>query len=104
MKAVDENVVLVLQSIRLDVKQAGLQVNEVIKRIELTGQIENQAEETFRIMENNYRNGVVSNSEFLDSQFDLTRAQLQHTQAEIDYLIALANLNRAVGGAFLDVE
>ncbi|MBN2412052.1 TolC family protein [candidate division KSB1 bacterium] len=104
VRAIEENIAQIRQAIKLDVSQACLQVSEVIKRVELTGKIENQAEETYRIMENNYKNGVVSNSEFLDSQFDLTRARLQHVQAEIDYLISLANLKRADGSSFLPVE
>jgi len=104
VRSVEENIAQIRQAVKLDVNQACLRVNEVKKRLELTGQIESQAEETYRIMENNYKNGVVSNSEFLDSQFDLTRARLQHTQAEIDYLISLANLKRADGSPFQPVE
>ena len=104
VRSVEENITGVKQAIKLDINQACLQVNEVIKRMELTGKIVVQAEETFRIVQNNYKNGLASNSDFIDSQFDLTRVKLQHAQAEIDYLISLANLKRADGSHFQTIE
>jgi outer membrane protein len=80
-----------------DVTMACLQVNEAVERIQLTGQLEQQATESFRIMQNKFNQGVSSNSDFLDAQLDLTRARLQKVQAEVDYTIALANYDRAVG-------
>ncbi len=85
------------QAIKLDVTQSGLRVKEAVKRMQLTKQIVDQSEETFRIVENNFKQGMANNSEFLDVQMDLTRARLQSAQAQVDYLIALANLKRAEG-------
>jgi outer membrane protein TolC len=83
--------------IKTDVTVACLQVNEAVERIQLTVQLERQAMESFRNTQNKFNQGVSSNSDFLDAQLDLTRARLQKVQAEVDYVIALANYDRAVG-------
>ncbi len=103
-QSIDNSIAQVRLAVRLDVDQACLQVDEVSKRLEMTGQMVSQAEESFRIVENNYKIGTAGNSDYLDAQFDLTRAQLQQARAEIDYLLALANLKRAEGDAFSTEE
>jgi outer membrane protein len=84
-------------AIRLDVTQACLKIDEAIKKEKSSTELEVQAQETFQVVENSYKQGQVTNSEFLDSQLDLTRAQLLRAQAEIDHALAKANWYRAVG-------
>ncbi len=84
-------------AIRLDVTQACLQIDEAAKRFKMTTELEQQAAETYQMVENSYKQGQVTNSEYLDAQLDLTRAQLQKAQAEIDYALAEANWLRSVG-------
>jgi len=84
-------------AIRLDVTQACLQIDEAAKRFKMTTELEQQAGETYQVVENSYKQGQVTNSEYLDAQLDLTRAQLQKAQAEIDYALAEANWLRSVG-------
>ena len=86
-------------AIRTDVTMACLQVNEAVERLRLTNELQQQAAESFRVIENKYAQGVAGNSDFLDAQMDLTRAMLQKAQAEADYQVALANHQRAVGGS-----
>jgi len=83
--------------IRTDVTTACVQVNEAVERIKLTGELEQQAAESYRIMQKKFEQGVAGNSDVLDSQLDLTRARLQKAQAEADYHMAMANYDRAIG-------
>ncbi|NOY60998.1 MAG: TolC family protein [Calditrichaeota bacterium] len=84
-------------AIKFQVTQACLSVQEAKKRIQLSEDIEKQAEESFRVTENSYRQGQATNTEYLDAQLELTRARLRKADAEIDYFISFANWKRAVG-------
>ncbi len=84
-------------AISLEVTQACLQLEEVHQRIQMLNLMEAQAQESFRVTENNYRQGQASHTEFFDAQSELTRAKLQQAQAEIDLALAQANWRRAVG-------
>ena len=86
------------RAIKFQVTQACLSVQEAKKRIQLSTDIEKQAEESFRVTENSYKQGQATNAEFLDAQLELTRARLQKADAEIDYFVSFANWKRAVGG------
>ncbi|MDZ7331369.1 MAG: TolC family protein [candidate division KSB1 bacterium] len=87
----------VRQAIELDVTQACLMLDDARKRLELTHALADQARESYRVTEQSYRQGVATHSEYLDAQAELTRAQLQQAQAEIDLAVAQANWRRAVG-------
>lgn len=88
------------QAIELDVTQACLMLDDARKRLELTHTLADQAQESYRVTEQSYRQGVATHSEYLDAQAEFTRAQLQQAQAEIDLALAQANWRRAVGFNF----
>ena len=94
---VRESINQVEQGIKLDVTRAVLQVDETEQRMRLSEKIVSQNQETFRIVENNYKNGMADNSDYLDVQLDLTRARLNLASAQVDYMIARSNLERAQG-------
>ena len=83
--------------IELDVRQACSKVNEALQRKQVAQQFVERAGETLRVISSSYKQGAASNTEYLDAQADLTRAQLQKAQAEIDCLCAYADWQRAVG-------
>jgi len=85
------------EAIRLDVTQSYLQWQETSQRQQLCTVLQDQAEESFRVAERRYQQGVINHSEYFDQQAALTRARLARAQAEIDYRVCLANLNRAAG-------
>ena len=87
----------VRDAIELDVTQACLLLEETSKRLQLTTVMEDQAAESFRVTENSYKQGLATHTDFFDTQSELTRAQLQKAQAEIDAALAKANWHRAVG-------
>jgi outer membrane protein len=87
----------VRDAIELDVTQACLLIEETRQRLQLTTIMEDQAAESFRVTENSYKQGLATHTDFFDAQSELTRAQLQKAQAEIDAALAKANWRRAVG-------
>lgn len=95
--AITETERQVRDAIELDVTQACLLIEETSKRLQLTTVMEDQAAESFRVTENSYQQGLATHTDFFDAQSELTRAQLQKTQAEIDAALAKANWRRAVG-------
>ena len=56
-----------------------------------------QAQESYRMTLEKYKNGVTSNTEMLDAEIALLQAKLTHTQAIVDCTLALARLKKAVG-------
>jgi len=84
-------------AITLEVTQAFLQMQEVKQRQQLCGVLLAQAEESYRVAEANYRQGLCTHTEYFDAQSSLTRAQLGKAQTEIDYRISLANLRHVQG-------
>ena len=56
-----------------------------------------QAQESYRMTSEKYKNGLTSNTEMLDAEIALLQARLTHTQAVVDCTLALARLKKAVG-------
>lgn len=84
-------------AIELDVTQALLQVQEAMQRRDLCITLTNQAEESFRVADKQYRQGQTTHTDYFDAQSALTRAQLGRVQSDIDYALAVANLRRSQG-------
>ena len=97
VNAITETERQVRNAIELDVTQACLLLEETNKRLQLTSVMEDQALESYRVTENSYKQGLATHTEFFDAQSELTRAQLQKVQAEIDAALAKANWLRSVG-------
>jgi outer membrane protein TolC len=85
------------EGVALEVTQACLRLDEARRRLELTAEMEAQAQESFRVAENLYRQGQSSHTEFFDAQSECTRARLARVQAEIDLMLARGNWRKAVG-------
>ena len=56
------------------------------------------ARDAVRVSRDRYQEGVLTSSELLDAETRLLRAELEATQAGAQIQVALANLQRAVGG------
>jgi outer membrane protein len=56
-----------------------------------------QAQESYRMTSEKYKNGITSNSDMLDAEIALMQAKLTHTQSLVDCTLALARLKRAIG-------
>lgn len=83
--------------IRTDATVAALQLNEALEKITVSEKLEQAALQSYAVCENNYRQGLVTNTEYLDSQSELMRAQLAKAQAEADNFVARSNWRRAIG-------
>ena len=81
----------------LEVKQAFLFLREAEKNIGTAKTAIRQAQENYRITQERYREQLTTNTELLDAQTLLTRAQDNFYNALTQYNLAKAQLRRAMG-------
>lgn len=77
------------QQITFQISQSVLQLNAAQKRVELTQNIVNQAEESLRLMQIRYTNGLCSLTDLLDAQTALLQAHGDAIQAKAEYSLGL---------------
>ena len=82
-------------AIRLEVRQAALDLEKAQKDIDAVTAALMTAEESFRLARASYRAGEGTNTEVLDARMALSRVRANHAQALFDYDVALAALRRA---------
>lgn len=83
--------------ITLEITQDYLNVNQAKERIALAGQGVKQAQESHRVTSTQFKEGLAQNSDLLDAEVALLRARTQYTQALVDYELAQARLQKAIG-------
>jgi len=88
---------LLKQQILNEVKTAYLNAAESFKRIETIKDSVEQARENMRINNLRYNEQVATSTDVIDAQTLLLRTEVNLTIARIDYLKALAGLERAIG-------
>ena len=88
----------ITDAVTLDVQQSYLSLNESEDRIQVAEKGLEQAKEAMRLAQVRYQGGVSTQLEVLDARAALTQAETNHVNAQFDYQIALAKLERAVGG------
>lgn len=86
------------EQIALEIKQAVSNWKEARERIEAQRWAVKLAREGLKIAEVRYQNGIGTQLEVIDSQLALITAQTNQVQAYHDFLIAEAQLKKAVGG------
>ncbi|MEW6665558.1 MAG: TolC family protein [Thermodesulfobacteriota bacterium] len=84
-------------NIKLEVKQAVLDLDVAEQNIPTTQKAVRQAEENLRVNEERYKAQVTTITEVLDAQALLTRARVNFYRALYDHNLAKARLERAVG-------
>ncbi len=84
-------------AIALEIRQAQLNVEEAQARLEATGKSVAQAEESLKLTQDRYREGLALFTQVLDAETALTGARQRRAAAEADCLIAQAALERALG-------
>lgn len=84
--------------ITLEVTQAYLSLREAQERVSASKENLAQAEENYRVTKEKFDQGMATNTDVLDASAMLTRARVEHIQALADYNLALAKLERAIGG------
>ncbi len=83
------------QMLAADVRRTFLRIDETQEQLQIAEKMLEQAEENFRIVENRYQQGIITNSEYLDAESELTRSRLQKIQYQIDHQIANFDYLRA---------
>jgi len=91
------------QQILHEVKAAFLNVKEAYKRIQTIQDAVKQAKENLRINKVRYEQQVATSTDVIDAQTLLLRTEVNLAVAKIDYLSALAALERAVGSSITEV-
>lgn len=87
----------VQQQIRLQVEQAYYDICSAEKRIDAAKTSVDQAEEAMRIIQNRYKNGLVSIVSLLDAELAVYRARNNYNRALYDHTMARARLAEAEG-------
>jgi len=83
--------------IRLQVRKAHLDLGSAGERIEVARSAVTMAEESHRIIQNRYENGLTTVTELLRSETALAAARLRHLAAVHDQRVATASLLQAAG-------
>ena len=77
--------------------QCYYQLLEARQRIGVAARGVSQAKESYRNINEKFKRGLTTNSEVLEAQVTLTNAELNQTNAIMDYYISEAKLKRACG-------
>ncbi|MDR5695294.1 MAG: TolC family protein [Armatimonadota bacterium] len=86
------------QAIELEVRQSYLTLQSAVAELEASGKAVEQALEALRIANVRYQAGVSAQLEVIAAQAALAQAEVNRVQALFNYNLALAQLERAVGG------
>jgi len=81
----------------LNITRAYLSLIEAKKEIEVAKEALEQAEENYRVTSEKFKEGLVTNTELLDAQVLLSNAKTDYSNAFINYRLAKADLERAMG-------
>ena len=83
--------------IQLQVRQAWLDMGESRKRIEVTRETLEQAEENLQVTRNRYKEGIGTNTEVLDAETLRTINLVNYDKAGNDAVLAVIRLHYAIG-------
>lgn len=89
------------RSIALQVRTAGMAVQEAADRYEVAVKAVGQAEEALRLSRSRYENGVATQLEVIDSEAALMAARYNRNSALYDYFAARADFDAAVTGRLM---
>ncbi|NOY76340.1 MAG: TolC family protein [Calditrichaeota bacterium] len=88
---------MIQDGVTLEVTQSFLQANEAKEKIQVSQKTVEQAKENFRVTENKFKEGMATNTDFLDANGLLTQAKNDYISALADYRISVAKLLKATG-------
>jgi len=87
---------------RVEAREAYLTAEAAREKVDVARQAVNSAREGLRIVQNQYREGLTSMVELLDTQLAATQAETGLVEAQHDYVVGLARLRFAGIGPSLD--
>ncbi|MDE0299391.1 MAG: TolC family protein [Candidatus Poribacteria bacterium] len=83
--------------VEFEVRTAFLNLVQAKSSIDVQKETVTQAEESMRIANLRYDNGMLTSVELTDAQLALAQAEVNHLQARHDFVVEFARLERAVG-------
>lgn len=95
--AVTARIRIVEDNVRLEVKQAWLDLKVADENIRTAKKTLAQARENYRITNVQYRENIASSLDVIDARLDLTRGETNYYGALYEFRMAAAELDRAVG-------
>jgi outer membrane protein len=84
-------------AVTLDVAQQYFNAQTAKEKVDVAYDGMQQAQESYRMTSEKFKNGITSNTDMLDAEIALLQARLTHTQSVVDCTLALAKLRRAIG-------
>ena len=97
IREAEDALALARDAAALEVRRALLAVEAAADRIAVAAVGMEQAGDDLRMARDRFVEGLVLNTEVLDSEVALLEARLRNTQALADHAVALAELDRAIG-------
>jgi len=97
LKSIEASNDALVQAVSLDVQQQYSSLDEAHERITATRALVIQSEETLKLAEARYKQGVGSAVEITDARVGFYNAQTSYIQSLYDYQVAYARLKRAMG-------
>ncbi|HTR80382.1 MAG TPA: TolC family protein [Bacteroidota bacterium] len=83
--------------VTLDVTRNYLNLHRAQERIIVAEKEVSQAEENYRVTDAKFKQGLALNTDLLDAEVALLQAKTNYTQSLVDYEVAEAGLERAIG-------
>ena len=90
-------IAMLKDGVTLEVTQSYLSFKQAKENIQLSQLSVDQADENLRVTQQKFKAGLTTNSEMLDAEVAQLQAKLQLTQALVDYELAQAKLEKAIG-------
>ncbi|MDE3059304.1 MAG: TolC family protein [Bacteroidota bacterium] len=84
-------------AVTLDVTQNYLSFEQAKRKIQMTELNVEQANESYRVAKQTFEAGMATNTDLLDAEVALLQAKLLHVQAQVDYELAQARLEKSIG-------
>jgi outer membrane protein len=97
LRQAEAGIVQLNDAVALDVAQQYYNAQTAKEKVEVTFEGMEQAQESYRMTSEKFKNGMTSNTDLLDAEMALLQAKLTHTQSIVDCTLALARLKKAVG-------
>jgi outer membrane protein TolC len=88
--------------VQFEVRQAVLKLEEAKESLLSQDKNVEQAQESLRIAELNYDEGLATTLDVSSAQAALNQARINHSQALYDYVVSRAELDRAIGASWGD--
>lgn len=87
----------IMTTVEFEVRNAYLTLLEAKTLIAVQRETVTQAEESVRIANLQFENGMITTVELTDTQLALMQAKVNRLQAQYDYVVGLAQLEKAIG-------